>query len=135
MENLKIPNQSSQIEEILLKQLDNSLTGLKELLQRQWLTLGELYVALTHCRTIESALFRVSHFQAEAYLKTAKEKVLKKLEEAEKSSREWTFIFVISKEACGNYKKKIEDCPAKKDILAWWEEVKKISETKKRSSA
>lgn len=132
MENSKIPN---QIEEILLNQLDKNLKSLKELLQRKWLTLGELYKALTYCRTIESATFRVNHFQAESYLATAKEKLLEKFQEMEKSGREWTFIFTISKEACGNYKKKIEGCPAKKDILAWWEEVKKISETKKRSSA
>ncbi len=132
MENSKIPN---QIEEILLNQLDSSLKSLKELLHRKWLTLGELFTALTCCRTIESALFRVDHFQAENYLVTAKEKLLKKFQEMEKSGREWTFIFVISNEAYNKYKKKIAIYPAKKNILPWWEEIKKISETKKRSSA
>lgn len=132
MEDSKIPN---QIEEILLNQLDKNLKSLKELLQRKWLTLGELYKALTYCRTIESATFRVKHFQAESYLATAKEKLIEELRKMKKEGREWTFIFVISNEACDNYKKKIEIFPAKKDILVWWEEVKKISETKKRSSA
>jgi hypothetical protein len=129
------PYVSPQIEEFLLNQLDSALKNLKELLQRKWMTIGDMFIALCHCRTIESALFRIDHESGEEYLQTAKEILKKKFQETPGGSREWLFVFAVSREAYNNYKEEVKRNPAKKDVLSWWREIKNISKVKQRPSA
>jgi len=130
------PYVSPQIEEFLLNQLDLALKHLKELLQkRKWMTIGDMFIALCHCRTIESALFRTDHEEGENYLQTAKEILMKKFQETPGGSREWLFVYAVSREAYSNYKEEIKRNSAKKGVLSWWTEIKKISKEKQKPSA
>ncbi len=129
---MKKPYISKQIEEFLLNQLDSALKSLKELLQKRFMTIGDLYIALCHCRTIESALFRVDHESGEKYLENAREKLMKKFQESPSGSKEWLFVHIVSKEAYKNYKEESQKIPGKEKVLSFWKEIRDLSKKNKR---
>lgn len=61
---------------------------------------------------------------------------MKKLKKTtKKEGSEYSLIYVISNEACKNYKEEALQNPTKKEVLSWWREIKNISKKKIKTSS
>ncbi|MDO9509863.1 MAG: hypothetical protein Q7J14_01080 [Candidatus Magasanikbacteria bacterium] len=126
----KKANGASSVEEVVLSQFRENLKNLKQLLQKDIITINDVYLAVMYCRKIDASSFRleIDEIKKEK-VEELKLEFLLKVKKMKGKNKKWFFVDCFTKDTIECFLEEIQKNYHEKtdDFLTWYKKVRVIA--------